>query len=566
MRKLFFYPALLITAAVVLVYLNSFSGDFVFDDEAAIVRNPHLSRIWPPRAALAAPPDSPLRDRPVVSFSFSLNRVLTGPSPGSFHAGNLLIHLASALLLFGILRRTFSSPRFPERYRRAGDALALAATLIWAVHPLQTQAVTYLTQRCESLMGFFFLGTLYAFIRSSASPRPRFWFVLSVISCGLGMGSKAVMVTAPPLVLFYDRVFVASGWRQLWRRRHWYYLGLFLTLTVQAALLLTTSYEDIKTHHPLEYGLSQFGVIAHYLRLALLPHPLCLDYHWLPARGAGEIWAGMLLILGLLVLIVFAWRKFPPLGFAGLWFFLILAPTSSVLPLEDLAFEHRMYLPLAALAILGVAGGFELLRRLGPRSPGFRNFWGGFFVLLVVILLGGLTVMRNRDYHTAEGMWEKVLELRPHNPRAYNSLGNIVLKAGDPSRAERLYRRAIAVSPHYQAANYNLANLLAGKGETETAIAYYRRTLEINPAAVEVHNNLGIALYSIGKVEQARGHFRTALDIDPRDPAAHYNLGLLLLNEGDPRAALSYLERAQELRPDHPPIFQALAETRRRLR
>lgn len=556
---------LLIAAAVVLVYLNSLPGDLVFDDEATIVQNPHLKRLWPPGEAVAAPPRSPLRDRPVVSLSLSLNRALTGPSPVSYRGGNILIHLAAALFLFGILRRTFLFPRLPPRYRSSAVGLALASTLFWSLHPLQTQSVTYITQRCESLMGLFFLGTLYAFIRGTGSSRPRRWYCLSVILCALGMGSKAVMATAPVIVLCYDRIFTAAGWREIWRRRRWFYLALILTLAVQAALLLTTSYEDIKSHGPLEYGLSQFGVITHYLRLSLYPRPLILDYHWLPARSWPEVWPGLPVVLSLLVLTAGALKKYPPLGFAGFWFFLILAPTSSLLPLEDLAFEHRMYLPLAALAALGTAGGFELLRKLFPGRPERRRAWGIALTVIIASGLGTLTARRNRDYHSAAGIWEGVIARRPRNPRAYNSLGNIVLKEGNPGRAEDLYRRAIEVSPRYQPAHYNLANLLAGRGELEEAVVHYRKTLKINPGAVEAHNNLGIALFALGEVSAARAHFLSALEIDPLDPAAHYNLGLILFKRGDAASALPHLERAFELRPDHPPARQALEAARQRV-
>lgn len=564
--RLSFYAILLLSVAVIGVYLNSFSGAFVFDDRATLVANPHLDRLWPPGEAFAAPPKSPLRDRPVVSFTFSINRLLAGPSPASFHGGNLLIHLAAALFLFGVIRRSLLSPRLPERYRCSALGLSLVSTLIWALHPLQTQSVTYLTQRCESLMGLFFLGTIYAFIRGAGSLRPRRWYCLAVGLCALGMGSKAVMVTAPFIVVFYDRVFVAASWREIWHRRRMFYSALFLTLAVQAALLLTTSYADIKTYRPLEYGLTQFGVITHYLRLALFPHPLILDYHWLPVRGWAEIWAGATVVGLLLLLTLAAWRKYPTLGFTGLWFFLILAPTSTVLPLEDLAFEHRMYLPLAALTVLGTLGGYELLRRFFPRSPSRRRIFAGILTLLVVAILGTLTIARNSDYWSESGIWEGVIARRPGNPRAYNSLANLVLWGGDPVRAEELYRRAIDVSSDYQPAHYNLANLLAGRGEVKEAIVYYRKTLEINPEAVEAHNNLGIAFFREGETEAARTHFLAALEIDPEDPAGHYNLGLLLLREGDAARALPYLKRARELSPDSLPVQQALSAAEERNR
>ncbi|MFH1037178.1 MAG: tetratricopeptide repeat protein [PVC group bacterium] len=559
------YSAALVIVAGCIVYANSFSGAFIFDDEAVILANPHIKQLWPPREACAAPPDSPVRDRPIVSLTLSINYVLTGSAPFGYHAANLLIHLAAALFLFGIIRRTFLSPRLPSRCRSAATGLALASALIWTVHPLQTQSVTYLTQRCESLMGLFYLGTIYGLIRGAASSRSRFWYGFSVLLCALGMGTKAVMVTAPLVALVYDRVFIASSWNEIRRNRWSLYLALFLTWTIQAALVAATSYRDIRTHQPMVYALSQFKVIAYYLRLAVFPRPLCLDYHWPPARTAAEIIPAALAIAALLALTVRGLQKAPPLGFAGLWFFLILAPTSSVLPLEDIAFEHRMYLPLAAPVVLGVLGGWELARRLFPGSPARRRRWGIGLTLLAVAGLGTLTVLRNRDYRSAAAMWEDVIARRPANPRAYNSLGNIVLKDGDTDRAFQLYRRAAAVDPGYQAAHYNLANLLAAQGDLDGAVAHYLKTLEINPKAVEAHNNLGVVLYGRGEADQARAHFLEAMKIDPEDAAAYYNLGLVFLREGLPREAVRYLDRASALRPDHLPARRALAAARERL-
>ncbi|HDL64588.1 MAG TPA: tetratricopeptide repeat protein [Proteobacteria bacterium] len=372
------------------------------------------------------------------------------------------------------------------------------------------------------------------------------------------MGSKAVMVTAPMIALIYDRIFLTRNWHELWNKRRGLYLGLAATWIIQIALILTTSYQDIKTHLPLEYALTQFTVVAHYIRLIFIPYPLCLDYYWPVAQGIAEIIPGALLIGGLLSLTVWGLIKNPPLGFVGLWFFLILAPTSSILPLEDLAFEHRLYLPLAAVVLIGVIGGYEISRRIFLSSVHLRRNFNIIMIVVIVAGMGVLTIRRNVDYRTAIGMWEDVIRKRPANPRAYNNLGNLINRQGDNRKAFELYQAAIRVDPGYQAAYYNLANLLAGEGRMMEAIDFYRKSLEINPDAVEAHNNLAVALYKLGRGGEAIKHLREAVRIDPADPAAYYNLGVALIKEGRSREALPFLEKAVELRPDYFPAKTAL--------
>jgi protein O-mannosyl-transferase len=555
--KLVYYQLVIIVVGIIFYY-NSLQGGFIFDDESIVVKNPHIEKIWPIPEAFSAPPDSPVRDRPVVNLTLSLNYLLGERSPSGYHLVNLSIHLLAALLLFSLIRRTLISSRLTPRYGAVASGLALAAALIWEVHPLQTESVTYITQRCESLMGLFYLGMLYAIIRGSSSRRPVVWYLISVILCGLGMGSKAVMVTAPLAALIYDRIFLARSWSELWNKRRWLYLSLAATWIIQIALLLTTSYQDIKTHLPLEYALTQFGVITHYIRLIFIPSPLCLDYYWPVAQNLAEILPGALLVGVLLALTVWGLVKNPPLGFAGVWFFLILGPTSSILPLEDLAFEHRLYLPLASMVVLGVVAGYELSRILFPLSSARRKNLRIVLTVVIVAGMGVLTSRRNVDYRTAVGMWRDVIGKRPSNPRAYNNLGNLVNKRGDQREAFKLYQTAIEVDPGYQPGYYNLANLLAGEGRLDESVAYYRRSLDINPDAIEAHNNLAVVLFQLGMGEESIKHLREAVRIDPSDPAAYYNLGVALIKAGRSREALPFLKKAVELRPDYHPARKAL--------
>ena len=198
--------AAVILAAGAWAYSNSFGGVFVLDDVRAIVRNPSIRTLWPLSVPLSPPSESTVAGRPVANLSFALSYAM-GAEPAPFHAGNLFIHLAAALALFGVVRRTLLSPRLRERFEAVAPWMAFAIALLWVVHPLQTAAVTYVVQRVESLMGLLYLLTLYCAIRASEGPGRRWWAAAAVVSCAAGMGTKETMVTAPVMVALWDWLF-----------------------------------------------------------------------------------------------------------------------------------------------------------------------------------------------------------------------------------------------------------------------------------------------------------------------------------------------------------------------
>ena len=231
---------MLVIAAGIGAYHNSFQGPFIFDDLHSIPLNPHIRHLWPIREALSAPRYCSVNGRPVICLSLALNYALGGLNVRGYHAFNLAVHLLSALVLFGILRRTLEGEKLRDRFGDAAVWLAAAIAIIWEIHPLQTESVTYIVQRTELLMGLFLLLTLYCALRGSHSARPSAWYLAAVISCALGMGSKEVMVGAPLLVLLYDRVFLASSFRELWQRRGGLYASLAATWLILVVLVART--------------------------------------------------------------------------------------------------------------------------------------------------------------------------------------------------------------------------------------------------------------------------------------------------------------------------------------
>jgi tetratricopeptide (TPR) repeat protein len=435
-------PWFLVVAGA-LLYANSLSTPFVFDD-LSWIRHDRIGALWPPAAALGN------GSRPILTLSLALNYAVGGMDPTGYRVFNLSVHLLAALSLYGIGRRTFSSRALPRRYADSADALAFALALLWIAHPLATQAVTYVIQRAESLMALFYLLSLYCAIRSDGSERRVAWSLAAITCCALGTLTKEVMVTGPLVVLLYDRTFLAGSFAAALRSRGALYAGLAATW-----LLLLLRFDSgalsgdaawagfgLPELSAAEYARSQPGVILHYLRLCFWPHPLVLDYGWPVAEELGAIlWSTALLVaLGLATLWA-VWRA-PPLGFLGACFFLVLAPTSSVMPIVDLAFEHRMYLPLAAvLAAVVVAVDAARVRASVPA-------WvGGALLVAIAAPLSAATVLRNRDYRSAEVMWRTVVEAAPENPRGQRNLG-VALTELDRNEEALIYlQEAIALDP-----------------------------------------------------------------------------------------------------------------------
>lgn len=531
---------LLIIVAGLAAWASSFGGVFLFDDRLHVIGERRLEALWPLWEALA-------RRRPVVDYSIAINYALGGEDASGYHAVNVGVHILAALTLYGIVRRTLLCEPLRARWEHAAPWFALVVALIWVVHPLQTQSVTYIIQRSESAMGSFYLLTLYCVIRGVGSSRSTNWFVAAVVSCALGMGSKAVMVTAPVVVLLYDRAFLSRSLAEIVRRRWGLYVGLAATWGVLwvcgvAPAVLDPSHTRSNVGFgytgvtPLEYAQTQFGVLLHYLRLSLWPHPLCLDYHWPAARTLAAIVLPAIVILALVVGTIWAVVRKPRLGFVGAWFFIILAPTSSFVPIKDPIFEHRMYLSLAAVVVLVV-----LLVHLGLRHVATRFTFGDWsrrsvaatLVLVVVTALSYGTVRRNQVYHSEVAMWRDVLAKQPGSPRATENLGTALLAAEQMEEAAEVLREAARLKPKVARVHNALGVAVVSLGGLDEATEAFRRAVELQPDFPRARRNLGKALASKGELDEAIQHFEAALEFNPRDNDTRLEYANTLLAQGD---------------------------------
>jgi Flp pilus assembly protein TadD len=359
------------------------------------------------------------------------------------------------------------------------------------------------------------------------------------------MMSKPVMVTAPLMAAWYDRVFLAGSWRKAWQARRRLYLALASTWLLLAAALLLTRRDygesagwSVPQLSPLAYAVNQPAVLLHYLRLAVWPHPLVLDYAWPQARTLGAIAGPLAAAAGLLAATAWALRRAPAAGFLGVWYFLILAPTSSLIPIADLAFEHRMYLPLAAPIAGAVIGVFALFNRMRSVRPAGRARAAAALTAAAVVGFTGLTIHRNADYQSAVGIWQDTVNRRPSNPYARNNLGFALVEAGRPADAVPHLQEALRLKPDYADAHNNLGNAyLIGQGHLEAATRCYRRALEAAPGHAEAHHNLGFVLQEQGRLDEALVHYREALRLRPGYRTAQDHLRQLLARLEDGSAA-----------------------------
>jgi len=547
-------------AAIVLggaaAYSNSLHGAFVFDDPFSIADNEsirslrRLDEVLLPVAELDY-------YRPVLNLSLALCYSVGGLDVLSYHTLNLGLHLAASLTLFGLVRRTLLLCPRDQHLGEASTALALVAALLWMLHPLQTESVTYVVQRCEAMFGLFSLLSLYCVLRGATSPRAWRWYGGAVAACAVGMGSKEAMAVTPLLVLLYDRIFLAPSLREAVQKRWKLYAALALTWCILVPMLLASDLSrSRRAADPVtiwEYARTQFGVIVHYLRLSVWPDSLCLDYQWPVAQSAGDIVPPATFLGVVLLAVLWALWRSPKWGFLGASFFLTLAPSSSIIPIPDLAFEHRMYLPLAPLVVAVVLGVSVAGRKLLSGHPSLQPAARLLSVCLIAgiaSVLGILTYLRNDDYRSELRIWQDTVAKAPYNYRAHNNLGRALAHEGRSAEAVVHYQRALEINPDYTETNFNFGLLLVQLGRFGEAVPRLQQVLKIRPHDIEAHLNLGVALAHQGQDDEAIGHYQEVLATDPRFAPAHNNLGNMMLRLGRFDRAVVHYQAAVDIDPN----------------
>ena len=511
----------LMAAGLAIVYAPCLQGPFLYDDIFEIENNPALTQRGKPFDIMFGNTGFP--HRPLPYLSFAANYRIHGLATTGYHVTNLTIHLLNGWLLWWIGKSLLCLWRGRCHQRDLWWAFGVA--ILWLVHPLASQPVAYIYQRIELLGATGILLAIACFLQSLLSQQSAGWRVASVAAAAVAMLCKETAAAILPLIWLIDltRRGPVRSCRQLllpFRERAWFFCGLAATWALGAVVILSqrNAYRELVDPQwsPLVYLLNQPWVIGHYLRLAVLPVGQNFDYGWVAATDWVSLLSGAAVIGAVSMGVVWLICSRPVAGLLCGTFLLLLAPSSSLIPVNDLAVEHRMYLPLvvpvaAAVALL-VAGCRRIWDRRGDRMT---------TVVLVglVVALGLTTHERVRVYRSLFTVWADAAVKNPENPRAQLWLGISLCELGESEAAMPPLRRAIELAPEAAGAARAYAWLAAihgRRGELDTSLAAAESSVRIDPELAIGWSNLARVLVELERLPEARVACRRALTIDPQ--------------------------------------------------
>lgn len=526
-----------------LIYSNTFHASFHFDDDWSIVRNPgmlnafDLGFLWKAYGL-----------RFFTYFTLALNYHFGQLDVFGYHLVNISIHIVASILAFFFLYLTAQTP-WMKRNPLSLPAfwVAFGGALLFLSHPIQTQAVTYIVQRAASLATLLYVSTMVCYIQWRLKKNLLF-YGLAILSGCLAMLSKEIAVTLPFALLLYEFFFFDREERKSSRIALWI-IPFFLLLLLFIPLL--NYYKVFETANlPTEsqalsrgqYLLTQFRVIVTYTRLLFLPLHQTLDYHFPLSRTLGDpaTFLSFLFLAGILFSAVALFKRFRLLSFGIFWFFLTLSVESSIIPLRDVIFEHRVYLPMVGFCFVfcGVLCGWIKDAKI----------WG---ILLIVVMtaLSCLTYRRNAVWLTEFTLWGDVIQKEPQNERGYDRIGIALQKQNQYEEAIKYHLKAYELSSSGNDTIMHLGLAYKGAGQHDKAIELFRKGITLyRDQFPDFYNNLGVTLDDMGRDDEAVTNYLHAIKIAPQYPDAHCNIGVIYAKKGEFEKATEQVRVLESLR------------------
>lgn len=556
-----------LVGAAVIAYSNSFHVPFVFDDYHVLIGNPIIENF---RELLGK--TLLTRSRSLVDLTFALQWHLHGQRVVFFHGVNLLIHCVNGILAYFVAGRLFHLTAGREKELPVTSPVTLwpafVAAAFFLLHPVQTQAVTYITQRYTSLMALFYLAAVWAFLRFRENGRLGF----GILVCGCAYGAFLCKQNALtlPLSLLAMEVLLFTGHRRFWVRwGPWilmpaslalvgilWNVGLFSGTHGAARDLLEDvdrfSRETLRVSRT-SYFYTQLTVLCRYIGLVLVPLHQCVDPQHPFVHRFFEGWT--LPAAGLLVgLLTGAWwirRRAPLVSLGVLWFFSTLSLESSIIPIRDAMFEHRLY--------LAVAGFGWILAWILSRPYGSDHRIPVIVACTVLVLLGAATYQRNRVWQDPVALWNEAAACNPRNARALNNLGRHLIEAGRLQEAEKALVRALAVDPFRPNVYFNLGMVAARTQRLESAFSYFSTAIALDPRKAAFYQHLGMTFHRMGMAHRARECYEAALLHAPKMQGPAMNLAALAYQAGQYEEARQILEDLTRRFPKNAKSFYYLS-------
>ena len=545
-----------VIACVAVAYWPSFAVGYLFDDHDAIERNPYLAHAGTWEWAFRVPENSTLIGRVVLSWSFGLNSLIFGHDPAVYHVFNLLIHLVNVVLVAVLMRRGLEHAGVDEPV--LGIA-SLMTALLWGLHPLDIDAVAYLTQRGESLAVLWILGSLYAWMRAQEPKADSSWYAIACAGPVFCVATKEYGWITALVPLLWAWVFKGRRPPDEIRRNRAFYASAVASWVLLAGLTFSSGRLAHVGAEPgidsWSYFVSQPGVLTHYMKLFFVPIGQSFDYDW-PVSSLRDAAPYLVLWSAAFIATAFAvWRR-SPAGFPAALAFLSLATSSSFLPLPDLAFEHRFYLAGACTTALCVGALAWVLKN----APGGALRVACAAVGCVAVALGVLTWQRCTLFQDELSVWREAIERNPTQRRALSNVGGILLARGKTVEALGFLRRVEQAGiPHRMQTRINLhiGNALFDLERYGEARTYYQKSLAaLNGDPGPLHHNIGNTYLQEDDFADARKEFERALETMDRLPALYFDLAYACSQMSDTDCMIRAYERGRELGGRPQPILR----------
>jgi tetratricopeptide (TPR) repeat protein len=481
-----------------IIYSNALGGAFQLDDHIVITDNPVIRNLanlpdiwqyWPTRF--------------ITNLSFALNYRFGHLNVFMYHLLNLLIHILASILVWRITFFTFLTPVMKdERIAGHKESIAFFAGLLFVSHPIQTEAVSYIVQRATCLAALFCLTALYFYLKSRLSEIEsgpskicKYYYVISMAAALVAMFTKETAIILPAIILLYEVSFFKGKQALYWKRL----ILFFVTLPVIPITMLVTRSVNFSAMcrvsegssgiSPLSYLLTQLKVMFTYIKLIFIPinQNIDYDYHAVNAMTELPVLASLIFLILILLLAVKMFSRYRLMSFGVFWFFLTLLPESSVIPIADLIFEHRLYLPAAGYSMFLAGFVYYIFGRKSVRAMNMA-------MICLIVFYAAMAYNRNFVWQSEFSLWDDAVRKSPNKSRTYNNRGYAYMKKSEFDLAIKDFDRAIQLDPGLDPGYYyNRGNAYNLKGSLDKAISDYTKAIEMQPDYVAAYVNRAIA-------------------------------------------------------------------------
>jgi Tfp pilus assembly protein PilF len=569
-----YFHILLIAVIAFISYSNTFDVPFQFDDEPFIVANPLIKDfsflVSSDRADIqnvSIDIQRYIKTRCIGYFTLWANYKLGGLDVKGYHIVNLTIHVINATLVYFFVVLTFMTPMMSSSsLSDSSRQVALISGLLFATHPVQTEAVTYIISRFVLLAAMFYLISIATYVHSRLTERKAKkygLYAVSLFSAVLGMKTKENVFTLPVAIMLYEFIFLRASIKKRVLLLFPFLMTMFMVPVAYIARNVDVGdfAATLDSATQLEYAVprahylfTQFTVIVSYIRLFFFPASQNFNYDHAVFSSFFEIpvLLSFLLLLSLIGLGIYflfrsrtAFRSYSLIAFGIFWFFLTLSVESSVLPIGEIMVEYRIYLPSVGAIIAVISGACLLAQR--TRHVRMHKAVAGISIGLLFVLATA-TYLRNNIWHSEISLWEDVVR-KSDKVRGHYNLGNSYRAVSMYEKAIEQYQAVLRLNPQHAQAHNNLGNIYQMFGQTDNAIEHYELELKLNPKSVKAHYNLGIAYSMKGMLDKAIGQYRIVIGMRPEFMDAHYRIGNEYMSKGLVKKAIEHYHEVINMKP-----------------